>query len=111
MNRSSTDVSAPASPFGNLEFLLDLDDRPDPRWRKIFAVSLGVHLVSFGLFMSSSGFVSSNLRPVPSRQVVPLYLPPQLLTQKARNHQQPSPSVDVASLTSPAPSTPACAPF
>lgn len=93
-------------PLGNLELLLDLSPHSDRRrWRTIFGLSLTAHLISFAVFMTSPEFVSQTRPLTTKRRVVPLYLPPQLLTQRAPNRVPPSPSVDVASLTSPAPST------
>lgn len=98
----STPEAPPTSSFGNLALLLEPPDRPDRRWWTIFAGSMAVHLVSFGFFMASPSFISPQARRrEPQRQVVKLYLPPELLTQKVRNLNRPSPSIDIASLMSP----------
>lgn len=106
MTSTTTEVPAKPSSFGNLDLFVEIDSRPDPRWRKIFTSSVFAHLIGFVLFMSSPGFVSEPPRRLAQRHVVPLYLPPQLLTQKARNKQEPSRSIDLAALMSPAPSSP-----
>lgn len=103
MNRSSTTVP---SSFGNLDLLLDKSSQPDLRWRLVFGGSLLLHLVAFVVFMTTPEFVSKSAPPPFRQKIAPLYLPPSLLTQKAPNRQQPSRSIDLAALMSPAPSTP-----
>jgi TonB family protein len=102
MRSSITDVEAPPSSFRNFELKLEQASKPDRRWWAIFLTSLAVHMGSFGIFMTTPmQFSSASPKAEPRLQKVKLYLPPDLLTQKARNRHAPSPSVNVASLMAP----------
>lgn len=66
---------------------------------KILGASLGVHLLLLVLAVQLPTFVSQS---EPERTVIvhriPLYVPPDILTQKERNRQKPSKHIDLADL-------------
>ncbi|MBV9156112.1 MAG: TonB family protein [Acidobacteriaceae bacterium] len=94
-----------------LDLLLEWPER-DVRWRAILSGSLAAHLLLFIAVVRLPTFVR---RVEPEHNVIvrtiPLYLPPDVLTQKAPNRQKVSKQIDLedllASRASPArPSTP-----
>lgn len=91
------------------------DQRTHPQWVAIFAASVALHLIFFGVGIRIPSLLG-DLRP-PERTVVvrriPLYLPRDLMTQRAPNRQKISKKIDLADLQpsrpakqSPSPSTP-----
>jgi TonB family protein len=74
-------------------------ERPRIQWLAIYAASLCVHLILFDLAVQLRSF---TFRSIPERRVIvnytPLYLPPDVLTQKAPNRQKLSKSIDLADL-------------
>lgn len=74
-------------------------ERPRIQWLAICAASLLIHLV---LFTAAVQLRSFAFHSVPERRVfvkyTPLYLPPDVLTQKAPNRQKLSKSIDLADL-------------
>src|ERR671938_61432 len=74
-------------------------ERPRIQWLAIYGASLCVHLILFALALQMRSF---TFRRVPERRVIvkytPLYLPPDILTQKAPNRQKLSKSIDLADL-------------
>ncbi len=75
------------------------NERSGPRWAAILAASAALHVLLFFAFIQIATFVR---RVAPERTVVLkrtiLYLPPDLLTQKAPNLRKPSKHVDLADL-------------
>lgn len=74
-------------------------DRTRPQWLAVIGGSLAFHLLVFLIAVQLPSFVAPN---EPERRVVivrtPLYLPPNILTQKAPNKRKPSDNIDLASL-------------
>jgi protein TonB len=74
-------------------------ERPRIQWIAICAASLFIHLV---LFTAAVQLRSFTFHRVPERRVIvkytPLYLPRDVLTQKAPNRQKLSKSIDLADL-------------
>lgn len=90
------------------------NERSGLRWSAIFAASLVAHLLFFFFAIQLPSFVQ---RTAPERTIVVnrtlLYLPRDLMTQKAPNRQKPAKQIDLADLLASravAPSTPAPAP-
>ncbi|MDQ2775205.1 MAG: TonB family protein [Acidobacteriota bacterium] len=91
----------PSSPPPDLNLLLDWPGRQSgPRRTLILGASLAIHALFFSLATQLPSFVQQG---PPERRVifhkVPLYLPPDLLTQKAPNLTKPTKSFDLADLT------------
>ncbi len=84
-----------------LNLLLDwqFTRRSGAGWTKILAVSLGVHALFF-LAAVQLPSVATPSAPLPRVIVhhIPLYLPPDVLTQKAPNRAKLSKEIDLASL-------------
>lgn len=83
-----------------LNLLLQWPGERSRSWRfKILAASLGIHLLLLILAVQLPSFVSPA---EPERTVVvhriPLYMPPDVLTQKERNRQKLSKTIDLADL-------------
>ena len=74
-------------------------ERPRMEWLAIGTASLCIHLILFTLAVQLRSF---TFRGVPERRVIvkytPLYLPPDVLTQKTPNQQKLSKSIDLADL-------------
>ncbi len=74
-------------------------ERPPIQWLAIGAASLFIHLI---LFTTAIQLRSFTFHSVPERRVMvkytPLYLPPDVLTQKAPNRRKLSKSIDLADL-------------
>ena len=75
-------------------------DRSRSRWPAIFGLSLALHLLLFFAAIQLPAFV--RLATPESRVVIvkriPLYLPRDVLTQRAPNRQKPSKQIDLADL-------------
>ena len=73
------------------------------RWRASLSVSIGFHILVFAFGTRMASFVHREAaRPaVRVVQVTRLYLPPDLLTQKAPNQGRVSKQIDLAGLTAP----------
>ncbi len=85
-----------------LNLLLDWPvERSRPQWLRILCASLGLHLFFFFGAMRLPSFIAAGQ---PADRVivrrVPLYLPPDLLTQRAPNKLKISKSIDLADLHS-----------
>jgi TonB family protein len=82
-----------------LNLLLEWPHQRRTHWTAIVAASLGVHAILLLLAIQLPSFVD---RTEPERTVVtkriPLYLPPDLLTQKAPNRQKISKQIELADL-------------
>ncbi len=90
----------PAIETVELNLLLEWPQRRyDSRWLTIFGASLGLHALLFALMLQVPGLISA---PEPERRVVlhhiPLYLPPDVLTQRAPNRSKPTKNIDLADL-------------
>jgi len=89
----------PPSPI-ELNLLLEWPQRSRPQWAGIFAASIGLHLVFFFLaaqIPSLSGGAEHAQRTVIVHHI-PLYLPPDVMTQKAPNRHALSKQIDLADL-------------
>jgi TonB family protein len=77
------------------------DEGSRPQWLRIFGTSLGLHVVLFFLALQIPSFVSPEL---PERRVaqhrIKLYLPPDVMTQRAPNRHEVSKQIDLADLMS-----------
>ena len=77
------------------------DQRSRPRWMAIIGGSLAFHVFILAVAIQLPSFVA---RTEPERRVIlrrtPLYLPPDVLTQKAPNRHKVSDNIDLASLLS-----------
>jgi TonB family protein len=75
------------------------NERSGHRWAAVFTASLFAHLLVFFAAVQLPSFVR---RTAPERTVVVkrtlLYMPPDLLTQKAPNRQKPAKQIDLADL-------------
>jgi TonB family protein len=88
-----------ASPV-ELNLLLEWpNQRSGPQWVGIFSASVALHVLLFFAAIQIPSLVGHS---VPKQQVVerrvPLYLPPDLMTQKAPNRQKLSKQIDLADL-------------
>jgi TonB family protein len=97
---SSAPAVLPPSDYP-LNLLLDWSSARRSRagWAKVLAGSLAVHFFLFLAAVQLPSFVAPS--PAAPRVIVhriPLYMPPDLLTQKAPNRAQPSKQIDLASL-------------
>lgn len=76
-------------------------ERPPIQWVVIGTASVFIHLILFVLAVQLRSFTFHSL---PERRVIvkytPLYLPPDVMTQKAPNRQKVSKSIDLADLLS-----------
>ena len=84
-----------------LDLLLDWSytRRSGTGWIRVLAASLGLHFVFFLAAVQLPSVVTpSETLPRVIVHHIPLYLPPDLLTQKAPNRTQPSKQIDLASL-------------
>jgi TonB family protein len=91
----------PSSPPPDLNLLLNWPDRQSGSRRSlILGASLAMHALFFSIAIQLPSFVQQG---PPERRVafhrIPLYLPPDLLTQKAPNRTKPTKSFDLADLT------------
>ncbi len=89
----------PSSP---IELHLHLEDeRPPRQWAAILGASFLLHVLFFFIAIQLPSFVPLN---IPDRKVIvrriPLYLPPDVLTQKAPNRRKISKSIDLEDLLS-----------
>lgn len=96
---SSNAVSLPPSSV-ELNLLLEWpDQRTGPKWVLILAASVALHVVFFTFAIRVPSLIGRRL---PEHQIVvhkiPLYLPPDLMTQKARNTVRPAKQIDLADL-------------
>ena len=92
-------LNLPASAV-ELNLLLEWpDERSRPQWAAILATSVALHFILFLLAVQLPSFVG---RSEPARGVIvrhiPLYLPPDVLTQRTPNRQKLSKSIDLADL-------------
>jgi len=82
-----------------LNLLLEWPQRSRPQWAGIFAASLVLHLV---FFFFAAQIPSVTERPRPQQTVIvhhiPLYLPRDVITQRAPNRQRLSKQIDLADL-------------
>jgi TonB family protein len=82
-----------------LNLLLNWPDRSRPEWAAIFGGSLALHILFFFVAIHLPSFIP---RAEPEHRVIVkrirLYVPPDILTQKAPNRQKISKSIDLADL-------------
>ncbi len=99
----STRKSSPR-PFeaaDELNLLLEWpDQRSRPQWAAIFAVSIALHIFLFLVGTRVPSLIGS--RHAPSREIIlrriPLYLPRDVMTQRAPNRQKVTKQIDLADL-------------
>jgi TonB family protein len=96
---AATSIVLPPS-AADLNLLLEWPrQRTRPQWLAVIGGSLAFHLFVFLVAIQLPSFVGS---PEPERRVIvkrtPLYLPPDVLTQKAPNRNKVSQNIDLASL-------------
>ncbi len=88
----------PPSPI-ELNLLLEWPQRSRPQWTGIFAASIALHLIVFFFAVQMPSLAN---RVEPQRTVIvhriPLYLPPDVMTQRAPNRQKLSKQIDLADL-------------
>jgi protein TonB len=90
-----------ANPDPELNLLLSWpDEGRSSRWRTCFGVSLALHLLLFTGGLQLRTLVPGRLAPQPATKtiVTPLYVPPDLLTQRAPNRGKISKTFDLADL-------------
>lgn len=90
--------------YPELQLLLEwLKAGRTPRWRASMGTSVCLHILVFALGTRMTSFVhlESRRERISSVKVTPLYLPPDLLTQRAPNRGQVSKQIDLAGLTTP----------
>jgi TonB family protein len=95
-----TDTVDPQIAEPELNLLLEWpNERSGRHWSAIFAASLSIHVL---LFFAAVQLPSFGRRPATERTVIVkrtiLYLPRDLLTQKAPNRQKPAKQIDLADL-------------
>jgi TonB family protein len=93
---TETVVSSPVE----LNLLLEWPNRRSgPQWVAIFSASVALHLLLFFLVIQLPSLIGRSA-PEPNiiERHVPLYLPPDLMTQKAPNRQKPSKQIELADL-------------
>ena len=84
-----------------LNLLLDWpDQRTGPQWAAIFAASICLHLIVFMVGMQVPSLLAERSQPERSVVVrrIPLYLPRDLMTQRAPNRQRVAKQITVADL-------------
>lgn len=83
-----------------LNLLLEWPQRTRPQWAGIIGASLAVHIVLFAMAIKIPSLVGE--RREPEREIVvhriPLYLPPDVMTQREPNKNKISKQVDLADL-------------
>jgi TonB family protein len=84
----------------DLNLLLEWPDRRTrPQWALIFATSVSLHIVLFFIGIKIPSLVGQR---EPDREVIvhhiPLYLPPNVMTQREPNKQKPTKQIDLADL-------------
>jgi TonB family protein len=91
-------VLLPPSPVA-LNLLLEWPQRPRSQWTGIFVASIALHFVLFLIAVHLPSVVSNE----PARRIIvhriPLYIPPDIMTQKAPNRNKLSKQIDLADLT------------
>lgn len=91
-------VLLPPSPVA-LDLLLEWPQRSRSEWTGIFAASIALHFVLFLVAVHIPSVVNSE----PARRVIvhhiPLYIPPDVMTQKTPNRDKLSKQIDLADLT------------
>ncbi len=99
-----TTSAVPAKPVGpeepQLNLLLDWHGEQRPNyWLRVIAASLALHVLFFGIAVQMPTFIERT--EPPSRAIshhIPLYLPPDVLTQRAPNRKKLTRSIDLADL-------------
>jgi TonB family protein len=87
---------------GELNLLLAWPDEHHNRWRIVLGASVAAHALIFLLLPQLATLVPpSHQRESPRVSVTRLYLPPDLLTQRAPNRTPPSKTFDLGGLVAP----------
>ncbi len=92
-------VLLPPSPV-ELNLQLEWPQRSRPQWAGIFAASIALHVVFF-FFAAQIPKLAGSTHQAQQTAIVhhiPLYLPPDVITQRAPNRQKPSKQIDLADL-------------
>ncbi len=75
------------------------EDQYSARWRRSFVASIALHIVLFSAGLRIRSLIhNSSTEPVVKRAVTPLYMPRDLVTQRAPNKGEISKSFDLADL-------------
>ena len=93
------ELASAETPTPELNLLLQWPNEGRSHWTRVIVASLALH----GLFfLAAINLPSFGARTEPEQQVVvhriPLYIPRDILTQKAPNRQKPSKQIDLADL-------------
>src|ERR1700761_5258180 len=93
------ELTSADTPAPELNLLLEWPNEGRSHWTSVIVASLAIH----GLFfLAAINLPSFAARKEPEQQVVvhriPLYIPRDILTQKAPNRQKPSKQIDLADL-------------
>lgn len=82
-----------------LNLLLDWPERTPPQWVGIFAASIALHFILFTFALKIPSLIGQS-QPEPQVIVhrIPLYLPPDVMTQRERNRTKVAKEVDLADL-------------
>ncbi|MDQ2842923.1 MAG: TonB C-terminal domain-containing protein [Acidobacteriota bacterium] len=79
------------------------DQRTRPQWVAIFGTSVALHVLVFLVGATIPSLLGGERQAEPERTVVvrhiPLYIPPDVMTQRAPNRQKLSKQIDLADLT------------
>ena len=99
LDRSSLATLPPSDYPLHLELDWSRSRRSSAGWLAVLGASVLIHLFVFATVVQLPSFVVLT-EPLPRVAVrhIPLYLPPELLTQKAPNRTEPSKHIDLASL-------------
>lgn len=95
--RNSGQAAEPADITLNLLFPWPEEERSS-RWRRSLAASVVVHILLFFAAIQLKSLIPASPEETVVRRVTPLYLPPDLLTQRAPNKGEISKSFDLARL-------------
>ncbi|MBV8812134.1 MAG: hypothetical protein JO033_25995, partial [Acidobacteriaceae bacterium] len=88
----------PPSPR-ELNLLLQWPERTKPQWLAIIGASIALHVILFSIAINIPSVVGQRVpEEVAIEHHVPLYLPPQVMTQKEPNRRPLSKQIDLADL-------------
>ncbi|MBV9081378.1 MAG: TonB C-terminal domain-containing protein [Acidobacteriaceae bacterium] len=112
---TATVGSAPVASVPELNLLLEWPNRRSPAgWLAIISASLTLHAVLFAFVIETPSLIPPTGIQPPERRVIvheiPLYIPRDILTQKAPNVSKPTRNIDLASLLASRPQKPSPGP-
>jgi TonB family protein len=90
---------------GDLNLLLAWpDEQRQSRWRLALAASVAFHVLVFFVILQVERLIPTSRQQEPPRvSITRLYIPPDLLTQRAPNRRPPSKTFDLGGLVAPRP--------